>query len=329
MIRPVDAVIAVTYRCNARCAMCGIWRSPATELLKPDVYRELPDSLRDVNLTGGEPFLREDLPEVHAAVRAACPRAQTIISTNGLLTDRIVEQVRRMRGIEPDLGLAISIDGPAETHDRIRGIPGIYSRAMRTLEALQADGVRNLRLAFTITAQNAGHFRAVYDLARSKGVDFTCAVQHASEHYFQNDAKPASLATDEVRAQLESVIARELSGFRPKAWGRAYFMNGIWEFVRGRPRPVRCNAGRDFFFLDPVGDIYTCNAMPFKMGNLRSSFASVWSSAAALEARSQADHCANGCWMVCTSRVAIKRSWPKALAWALRAKLSPGGALRP
>lgn len=329
MTRPVDAVIAVTYRCNARCAMCGIWRSTAPEALPPEVYRGLPDSLRDVNLTGGEPFLREDLPEVHAVVRAACPRAQTIISTNGLLTDRIVAQVRRMREIEPGLGLAISIDGPAETHDRIRGIPGTYSRAMRTLEALQAEGVRNLRLAFTITAENAEHFRAVYDLAHAKGVDFTCAVQHASDHYFQNDAKPAALATETVRAQLESVIAAELRGLRPKAWGRAFFMNGIWEFVRGRTRPVRCNAGRDFFFVDPAGDIYTCNAMPFKMGNLRDGFETVWRSATAEEARGRADRCANGCWMVCTARVAIKRSWPKALAWALRAKLSPGKALRP
>jgi MoaA/NifB/PqqE/SkfB family radical SAM enzyme len=329
MTRPVDAVIAVTYRCNARCAMCGIWRSPAPEVLKPEAYRALPSSLRDVNLTGGEPFLRDDLPDLHAAVRAAAPRAQTVISTNGLLTERIIDHVARMRRVEPALGLAISIDGPAEAHDRLRGLPGAYARAIRTLDALQSNGVRNLRLAFTLTPDNAEHFRAVYDLARARRVDFTCAAQHASEHYFQSDAAPSALATQAVRGQLECVIAQELRGFRPKAWGRAYFMHGIWEFVRGRPRLLPCNAGRDFFFLDPAGEIYTCNAMPFHMGNLRDGFPQAWRSTTAQDARLRADRCAPGCWMVCTARVAIKRSWPKALAWALRAKLRPGSALRP
>ena len=59
---PVDAVLAVTYRCNARCTMCGIWSSKPVAELPPAAYARLPASLRDVNLTGGEPFLRDDLP---------------------------------------------------------------------------------------------------------------------------------------------------------------------------------------------------------------------------------------------------------------------------
>ncbi len=70
-MKPVDAVIAVTYRCNARCAMCGIWKSQPGPDLPPEVYRKLPSSLRDVNLTGGEPFLRDDLAAVHEAATAA------------------------------------------------------------------------------------------------------------------------------------------------------------------------------------------------------------------------------------------------------------------
>ncbi len=63
-MKPIDALVAITYRCNARCAMCNIWRAKPSEELRPDAYAALPASLRSVNLTGGEPFLRDDLPDI-------------------------------------------------------------------------------------------------------------------------------------------------------------------------------------------------------------------------------------------------------------------------
>ena len=49
-----DAVIAITYRCNARCTMCTVWRSKYRDLLTPDHIAKLPRSLRTANITGGE-----------------------------------------------------------------------------------------------------------------------------------------------------------------------------------------------------------------------------------------------------------------------------------
>jgi MoaA/NifB/PqqE/SkfB family radical SAM enzyme len=328
-MKPLDAVLAVTYRCNARCEMCGIWKSPPREELPPAAYRGLPPSLRDVNLTGGEPFLRDDLSEIHAVVRQKCPRAQTIISTNGILTDRIVPQLREMRRRERNIGLAISLDGPAELHDSIRRAPGAYDHAMATLRALQAENFRNLRLAFTITPRNVLQLRPMYDLAHKLGVEFTCAVQHASEHYFQSSLKPGDLAPAALREQLESVIRSELSGPSPKRWARAYFMRGIWEFVSHRGRPLRCRAGEDFFFLDPAGTVYTCNAMPFKMGVLREGSPLEWDSREADEARRKAARCEAGCWMICSARTVMRRNWPRVLAWALRGKFRGEDILHP
>ena len=347
--KPTDAVVAVTYRCNARCAMCGIWNSPPREELPPSAYLRLPETLRDINLTGGEPFLRDDLPEIHAAVRRACPRAQTIVSTNGILTDKIVLQVREMARRERNIGIAISLDGPAEVHDKMRGVPGTYDRAMATLKALQTEGFCNLRLAFTITQMSIQHVRTVHDLSHQLGVEFTCAVQHASEHYFQSSVNRKDFATPALREQLESVIRSELSGLSPKRWARAWFTRGLWEFVSRRARPLACRAGADFFFLDPSGAIFTCNAMPFKMGELNEGspagggaeglpagrvegdqgFWGTWESNEAEHARAKADGCEAGCWMVCTVRTVMRRNWPKVLAWALRRKFLQGEILRP
>ncbi len=321
-MRPTDAVIAVTWRCNARCEMCGIWKVEAGPEPPPEMYRKLPSSLRDVNLTGGEPFLRKDLPQVHAAVRAACPRAQTVVSSNGLLRERIVHAAREMTKAERNIGIAISIDGPAEVHDVQRGVPGAFDKALATVKALQDAGIVNLRLAFTATAANAGRLKSVYDLAHELGVQFTCAIQHSSEHYFHSETPSQGLPLGELRSQIEQVMSAELATASPKRWARAYFMQGLYDFACGRGRPLPCRAGRDFFFLDPSGQVFACNAAPFGMGDLSAhSFEEIWTSAEASAARRKAAACPAGCWMICTARTAIKRRWALVLAWALKRKV--------
>jgi MoaA/NifB/PqqE/SkfB family radical SAM enzyme len=320
-MRPVDAVLAVTFRCNARCAMCGIWKTEPGPELPPETYLKLPDSLRDVNLTGGEPFLREDLPAVHAAVRKAAPRARTIVSSNGLLTSRIVAAVREMAKLEPELGVAISLDGPPEVHDRLRDIPNAHDRALKTLRELQRAGFRDLRLAFTATTGNLSRMRYVYDLSRELGVQFTCAIQHGSEHYFHAPPPEERLPIEELRAQFLPIMRDELRTMSPKRWARAWFMRGQLQFVASGRRPLPCYGGSDFFFLDPEGDLFVCNAAPWKMGNLQErSFDEIWSSPEAAEARGKVARCTSGCWMICSARTAIRRAAPRVLLWALRAK---------
>ena len=319
---PVDAVVAVTWRCNARCEMCGIWQVSEHDELPASAYAGLPSSLRDVNLTGGEPFLRADLAELHATVLKACPSAQTVISSNGILTDRIIEQSKEIAKAAPNVGIAISIDGPADVHDRQRGIPGAHEKALATIEGLQDAGIANLRLAFTATPANTEHLVGTYDLADRLGVQFTCAVAHVSEHYFHTDGQGQALPIDVLRGQIGAVMRRQLGTVSPKNWARAYFMNGLYDFARGEGRPIPCRAGRDFFFMDPGGDVFTCNAAPFRMGNLRERiFDELWQSPDAAEARRKADGCHNGCWMICTARTSIKRAWPRVLCWALRHKV--------
>ncbi|EKD42897.1 MAG: radical SAM protein, partial [uncultured bacterium] len=121
---PIDCVLALTYNCNARCNMCDIWKIKNSPELTLEDVSKLPSSLRDVNLSGGEPFLRRDLPEIVAAVRKACPKARMVISTNGFLTPVIDKAMDKILQIAPDIGVAISIDGIGEMHNTVRGIPG-------------------------------------------------------------------------------------------------------------------------------------------------------------------------------------------------------------
>lgn len=319
---PVDAVIAVTYRCNARCAMCGIWKTEPCADLTPEICRKLPASLRDINLTGGEPYLHENLPAIHAACRQAAPRAQTVVSTNGILTDHIIAATREMARAEPGIGVAISIDGPAQIHDQIRGLTGAFGKAMQTVRALQNAGITNLRLAFTAGPQNVQYMNDIYVLARENGAQFTCAIEHTSEHYFHSAETDRKLPLDVLRSQLFSLMQNELHSLSPKRWARAYFMRGQYQFASGRGRLLPCRAGLDHFFMTPSAEIYTCNAAPYIMGNLQNeTFDTIWQSDQAETARENAGHCKPGCWMICTARTAIKAGWARVLCWALKSKL--------
>ena len=91
---PKQAIIAVTYRCNSRCAMCDIWKKGSIDEVEPSIYYHLPTGLREINLTGGEPFLRDDLETIVAVILERVPQARIIISSNGLLSERISKLAR-------------------------------------------------------------------------------------------------------------------------------------------------------------------------------------------------------------------------------------------
>lgn len=87
--RPTDASIILTYRCPMRCVMCNIWKNPTDkkEELKASDLRSLP-KLKFINLTGGEPFIREDLDEIVEECYKHTDRI--VISTSGWFQDRVI-----------------------------------------------------------------------------------------------------------------------------------------------------------------------------------------------------------------------------------------------
>lgn len=301
--------------------MCNIWQTEEAEDLDAALLARLPDSLRYVNLSGGEPFMRKDLPELAAAVVKASPKAQIIISTNALVSGkRVRETMARIREFSPGVGIAVSIDGMGETHDRIRGVKGVFDKAVALIEGLKEDGMTNLRIAFTIVDENVKDYFEVYHLSRRLGIEFTSAVAQGSEHYFQGTGmRPAAEA--DIREQLDKVAASELSTNSPKRWVRAYFNRGLNLYAAGSGRPLACKAADDFFFLSPAGTIYPCNVMDLPLGNLRdASFSEIWNSETAVKARAEVADCKKGCWMVCTARSSMKRNPIQVAGWIASGK---------
>lgn len=323
-MKPKEAFVAVTYRCNSRCSMCNIWRNTEHSEMGPEHYAKLPESLRTINITGGEPFLREDLVEVVQKIHSRVPGARFVFSTNGLMTDKILSDLQSIRRFHPKIAVGVSIDGIKETHDRIRGVPGLFDKAMATLSGLRTQGYDDLRIAMTLQQQNVGEVRKVYDMSRQSGVQFTITLAHNSDIYFmKSDNVPPDLTGSNSKG-LDSVVESLLRSVSPKDWLRAYHTAGMYDSAIRRSFQSHCEAGRRYFFMAPNGDIFPCNVLDEPIGNL--ARAEDWEKAYAREridgTRVSVRSCARDCWMVCNTRSLIISHPARVAFWIMRKRFS-------
>ncbi|MFA5128337.1 MAG: radical SAM protein [Patescibacteria group bacterium] len=320
---PIDCVLAVTYRCNSRCTMCDIWKLKDTPELELEQYKKLPSTLRDINVSGGEPFLRQDIVDLVRILHETCPKARVVISTNGYLTDLIKEKMREILKYAPNAGIGVSIDGIGEIHDKIRGIPGGFNLATRTVKVLREElGMKNLRLAFTVSKQNVDHLSKVYDLSRELGVQFTMALAQSSEFFFGGKQVEESPDINVLKKQFSYVIRQELQSWQPKRWARAYFTKSLLDFAITGKQALLSRAGIDFFFLDPFGNVYPSVVHNAVMGNLHDkNFEEIWNSPEAETARAKVREAEQDVWMICTARTAIKKHPVRVGWWVLKSKI--------
>lgn len=135
-------ILFVTSRCNAFCQTCFYH----AELNRPGdmtfaqiekIARTMP-AITDLWLSGGEPTLRRDLSDIIDLFVSNNGVDRIIIPTNALIKSRVYEVVDRALGNNPkiDLYLNIALDGYGETHDRIRGVPGNWEKALECIESL-------------------------------------------------------------------------------------------------------------------------------------------------------------------------------------------------
>ena len=147
---PTDASIILTYRCPMRCQMCNIWQNPTNpkEELKASDLRSLP-KLKFINLTGGEPFVREDIEEIVEECYRHTDRI--VISTSGYFEDRVIALAEKF----PNIGIRISIEGLSQKNDELRGRQGGFDRGLRTLLTLKRMGVKDIGFGCTVSNHNS------------------------------------------------------------------------------------------------------------------------------------------------------------------------------
>ena len=311
----MEGLIAVTYRCNAKCYMCNVWQYPTKpkEEISVEDINKIPGGLSFANITGGEPFLREDIEEIANVVLSKTKRL--VISTNGYYTEKIVALARKY----PQIGVRVSIEGLQEANDELRGLRGGFNHGLRTLIELHKLGLKDIGFGITVSDRNAKDLTELYQLAKWLGLEFATAATHNTYyfHKFDNEFKDKQMIIEEFGKLVEELLKSN----KPKDWFRAYFNYGLINFVQGNKRLLPCEMGTDVFFMDPYGEVYPCNGMDWSMGNIKKQdFDEIWNSENALEVRNKVKTCQKSCWMVGSASPAIKKHKLKVLKWIVKSK---------
>ena len=320
---PTDISIITTYRCPMQCKMCNIWKNPTDPRLEiqPEELEILPH-VKFINITGGEPFIREDLDKIVEVAFRKAPRV--VISTSGWFEERVLELARKF----PKIGIRISIEGLSQKNDELRGRAGGFDKGLRSLLSLREMGVKDIGFGITVSNNNSEDMLSLYRLSKALNMEFATAAFHNSYYFHKDDNVITN--RDTVCGNFAELINMQMREKHPKSWARAFFNMGLINYIEGNRRMLPCEAGFMNCFIDPYGEVYPCNGLEAKywkesMGNIRqaNSFSDIWNSEQAQHVRSLVRKCPKNCWMVGTvSPVMKKFAYARhPMGWIIKNKL--------
>lgn len=321
---------AITYKCNSRCKMCNTWKRYIEKpwMLKKELeIEEIHQIFKGfgklvwVSLTGGEPFLRDDIADIVNSVRDNCQIKMLNITTNCLSSKLIEDRVRDIAEVKVPLTcINVSIDGPAQIHDYMRGIKGAYDSAVKTLEILNLlrDEYSNLLIGFeyTITSFNAGYLKLLIDeLTKTKLSwvleNVTITLYHEGYLYNNLGLNSKQQVTDEIfkfKALKDINDGLNLAHVKsPLALIKRTYLKRARRYILDENVPLQCTAQRNSLFLNPYGDVYPCIILGHKIGNLRNYNYNVYEllkSENALKLKYEIQNC-NKCWTPCEAYPSI------------------------
>jgi radical SAM family uncharacterized protein len=194
----------LTYNCNLKCSMCPFWKRSYKDTSLQDEKRII-KALYDAGVCliafeGGEPLLREDLPEILEYSKAL--GMSTSIITNGVLLSRKIDSIAPY----VDGSIYVSLDGIGETHDRIRGSNGCYDKAIEGIRS--CAGKAFVTINTTIMKENVGEVPELVKLAKELKVGISLALV-----YNYDDISIEQLSSREISKVANTLIDLKRQGY--------------------------------------------------------------------------------------------------------------------
>lgn len=266
---PILGTLVVTYFCNYRCVFCSLpqrairnrgagMREFTREELLGIVHGFADAGTAGVGITGGEPFLRPELPEILRTIRARGMVAH--VNTNGHFLD--AARIAAVLEAEPD-SVNVSLDGAeAAVHDRLRGVPGSHARILEGVRRLlRARGdSRRPRVAVTsiFHEDNLEGAEGLADLCTDLGVD---GLGFIPAHEYREGAPvgsvaPAREAAARARRAAAGLVA--LRERRPVLENSAAYLGMFGRAFQGLPNGIRCHAPWTSLVVDCHGRVFPC-----------------------------------------------------------------------
>jgi MoaA/NifB/PqqE/SkfB family radical SAM enzyme len=261
--------------------MCNIWRIPEnTPLLSADEWlallsHDLFTDLVELDITGGEPFLRSDLADILTAVcqmkkNHLASLKSIAVTTNGFLTRRVLEESRKIlleaQRAGVDVVMACAMDAVGELHNTIRRYPGGWCKVDQTIQGLK--GLRNdfsnliIGLKTTVLPANVGQLDAVVRYAEKNDLFTIISPCIITKGRYLNPDRAEDLAFKPEQIQ-------EMARFFQKKASRWSFHEDclIRYFQTGRIKKP-CSCGFNYFFIRSQGALLPCPMIDASPGNV-------------------------------------------------------------
>ena len=319
----------LTENCNLRCRHCYQGERSVEELPLADIKRTAAEAAdlisewseaygivfrRSMNLTGGEPLLRHDLFDIVEDVKAR--GFEVHLLTNGTLVDRV--RAERMAALGVD-GVQVSIDGPQEVHDVIRGA-GSFAASAAGIGHLVDCGLA-VTLNVTLSRSNAGHMDRIIAFASHSGarrIGFSRLVPAGKGRTLISEM----LSRDELALLYASLQDRALIGMElvtgdPVA-GQLRNKGSATNGDAGDIAMSGCAAAISGLTIRSNGNVLPCRRLPVTLGNVQSdSLRQIWTDSPVLEALRDRKRYRGKCgicsrWALCRGCRAIAYAWSRA-----------------
>jgi len=306
-----------TRRCNLKCLHCGaVAERYPSELTTPQI-KTIIDQLSSLHVdmfavTGGEPLLRADLLDVLSYAREQ--RMKTGIATNGFLVTSEIAQRIQLAGIT---SVQVSLDGMAATHNRIRGHPESFERAVDAIEHLVQASIPIVTVATTVTPNNLDQLETMHQFLIGMKVRQWRLVSIMPI----GRAGTGGLALDgDQFVRMLSFVQRVNGKDLRVLIGENLPFLGAWE-KKVRRGPLLCPVGFTTACIGVNGSVRGCPEMPddgvFQEGSLLDKpFAEIWQTGfkryrdrkiLETDPRCAACHdqqaCYGGCWVMRTGKL--------------------------
>ena len=255
---------SLTNKCNSHCAMCNIWKvksfedemsvSEIKDLFGHDCFSQV----NTISITGGEPFLRNDIMEVIYTLKQSMPKLNRLfLNTNATNIKRIVDVCKISAKLIDTVILSISLDGKKETHNHLRGINN-YDNVIALLNIMQQIPEVKLSLSMTLLKENANlqNLEHVQNIARQKNAMFSFRFADKSSTYYRNKNMDLFVSTSQ-KQQVAKFISDNCTDNAFLVCLKQFIDTGTLDLLV-QDGKIKCMAGNKFVFVHPNGRISPC-----------------------------------------------------------------------
>jgi len=293
--------------------MCFNWKriNKASNELSLDEIEKLTKTIGPIpnlSIGGGEPFLRNDLPEICQIFYKNNGVRKISIPTNCLLTDKIVDSTKKiLESCQVTLKIVLSLDGTREIHDHIRGIKGTFDKMLETYKELDQLRKKYLQLKIsintTISNKNEDNIPEIINF-----VDKNFNIQfHTLELirgcYNQKNVQAPSL--DKYQQLIKYILkSKNINNNKYHKVMYSYYHKITTDILKEKKQLIPCRVSSFMPVIDATGNVYNCELLP-TIGNLKDSncdFSKIWHSKKAKKQRKDISnkkcYCTHYCYQI-------------------------------